>query len=81
MIRLRDLQTGNLVYLATHLVETVRIICLKDAIITAGDDSLYNQETPYIIQANKTLEVEQQFATEVDAIEYVASNILNNENS
>jgi len=69
MIRLRDSQTGNLVYLAKHLIETVRIICLTDV------------EVPYIIQVNKTLEIEQQFATEEDAIDYVASNILNNENS
>jgi len=69
MIRLRDSQTGNLVYLAKHLIDTVRIICLTD------------DEVPYIIQVNKTLGVEQQFPTEEDAIDYVANNILNNENS
>lgn len=69
MIRLRDSQTGNLVYLAKNLIDTVRIICLTD------------DEVPYIIQVNKTLQAEQQFATEADAIDYVASNILDNENS
>jgi hypothetical protein len=81
MIRLRDSQTKDLVYLAKNLIETVRILCFKDAIFIPADKSPYKPETPYIIKVNKTLEVEQQFATEADAIEYIASNILNNENN